>query len=50
LSSGRQLFENFGRLIVRRSHGFRGRSHSLPKTLDRQLPDRYAVEMDIDSE
>jgi hypothetical protein len=50
LSSDRRLLENFERLIVRRSHGFKGRFPSLPKILDLQPLGRFEVVMDIDSE
>jgi hypothetical protein len=50
LKSDRRLFENFERLIVRRSRGFKGRFPFLPKILDLQPPGHFEVAMVIDSE
>jgi hypothetical protein len=50
LNSDRRLFENYEKLIVRRSLGFKGRFPYLPKILDLRPRDLFEVAMAIDSE
>jgi hypothetical protein len=50
LNSDRRLFENFKKVIARRSHGFKGRSPSSPRILDLRPLGLFEVAMAIVSE